>query len=57
LAAFGQDYFWFKNSSLTASLRGGGWYVDTDAGVWRLDLGDARSDSYDVVGFRPVLRF
>ncbi|MEB3186362.1 MAG: SUMF1/EgtB/PvdO family nonheme iron enzyme [bacterium] len=56
-AAFGADFFYPNNSSLTASLRGGGWDHFSFAGVWHLGLNGARSRSVDGVGFRPVLRF
>jgi len=56
-SAFGGDYLWSNNGSLTASLRGGYWLHDSFAGVWGLALHHARSYSRDHVGFRPVLRF
>jgi len=56
-AAFGGDYFWPNNGSLTSSVRGGRWGYDSYAGVWFLVLNGARSSSIDDVGFRPVLRF
>ncbi|MEB3187320.1 MAG: SUMF1/EgtB/PvdO family nonheme iron enzyme [bacterium] len=56
-AAFGGDYFWLNNGSLTSSMRGGGWSRYSVAGVWNLRLSFARSDSRNRVGFRPVLRF
>ena len=56
-SAFGGDYFYPNNNSLTASLRGGSWGRDSFAGVWNLYLDSARSGSPGNVGFRPVLRF
>jgi hypothetical protein len=56
-SAFGGDTFYPNNGSLTASLRGGYWYRNSDAGVWNLILNFARSYSHVNVGFRPVLRF
>ncbi|MEB3187587.1 MAG: hypothetical protein VKP72_09140, partial [bacterium] len=55
--AFGGDYFAPNYNSLTASMRGGDCYHVSNAGVWDLILGIARSYSYGIVGFRPVLRF
>jgi hypothetical protein len=35
-------------------MRGGNWNNDSNAGVWNLNLNNARSNSNDNVGFRPI---
>lgn len=53
--SFGNDRFWFyKDSSLRAAIRGGYFSNEADAGVFALSLYNAPSDSSCYVGFRAA---
>jgi hypothetical protein len=55
-STFGKDRF-YASSSNVKPTRGGLWNYGSKAGVWALDLLNARSNSAAYVGFRPVLRY
>lgn len=53
-ASLGGDYFGLRNYGERLAIRGGGWGVGSDAGVFALDLGIARSDAGSSIGSRPA---
>lgn len=53
--AFGNDAFYDLRPNDMCPLSGGAWTSSSNAGVWALSLGSARSNSNDYVGFRAAL--
>lgn len=54
-SAFGKDYFYQSAVAELAPLSGGTWGDSSNAGVWCLNLNDARTDSGYNRGFRSAL--
>ena len=55
-ATYGGDYFWANNAQAERCLsRGGGWSYGSDAGVFRANMSDPRSNSYSSLGGRSAL--
>ena len=52
---FGSDGFWDYKPNEMAPISGGHWVYSSLAGVWSLDLYDARAASSYAVGFRSAL--
>jgi hypothetical protein len=50
----GGDGLWVRNYGERLPIRGGGWGVGSHAGVFALNLHDARSDSVGSIGFRAA---
>ena len=53
--AFGNDYFYDSKPNELCAISGGYWNNGGGAGVWALDLPNARGDSGTTVGFRSAL--
>ncbi len=53
-ASYGSDYFYMRNRGERLVYRGGYWGNTSNAGVFYAYGGDARSYSYEGVGFRPA---
>jgi hypothetical protein len=53
--AFGNDGLYDYRPSDMCAISGGSWSYLSDAGVWTLHLGNARSNSSAHVGFRTAL--
>ena len=51
---YGGDYHWMNNSGERLPVAGGDWGHGAGAGVFRLNLFNARSDSSSGVGFRSA---
>lgn len=51
---YGGDYHWMNNAGERLPIAGGGWHSGAPAGVFYLNLGYARSNSYSNVGFRSA---
>ena len=49
-----EAYFYADTSGERLPLCGGYWYYGADAGVFGVNLGNPRSDSYSGVGFRSA---
>jgi hypothetical protein len=52
--AHGADYMWVRNDGERCALRGGYWFSTSNAGVFSLDLADARSSTSYAFGFRSA---
>ena len=51
---YGGDYHWMNNSGERLPVAGGHWFNGANAGVFSLDLRNARSNSNSGVGFRSA---
>ena len=49
------EYFWIDNNAERCVLRGGGWSIGVNAGVFSFHGDDPRSDAYGSIGFRSAL--
>ena len=54
VAGLGSDYFGVRNYGERQAIRGGAWGDQACAGVFDLDLSNARAITFQVVGFRAV---
>jgi hypothetical protein len=53
-AALGGDDIYVRNVGERLPVRGGGWSYGAGAGVFGLNLSNARSYAYSGLGFRPA---
>ena len=51
---YGGDYHWMNNAGERLPIAGGRWFLGASAGVFNLNLNDARSSSYGGIGFRSA---